>query len=195
MSGPSPAVARSEGPADKGPSLMAWRSTLTYEDELSPELQRYIAALLDGRITGHRCPSCSRVYVPGKGFCPLCMALTTERDEVAVSDRGVVTGFTVITPVAYPGQHQTEPFVYASVLLDGASSVLAGMEAGQDIIGIPHDQIRAGMRVRAVWKEPADRSMDDITSRGWGCLAGVITGFTPTAEPDADPADYRGSLV
>jgi hypothetical protein len=69
------------------------------------------------------------------------------------------------------------------------------MEAGQDIIGIPHDQIRAGLGVRAVWKEPAERSMDDITSRGWGCLAGVITGFTPTGEPDAGPADYRGSLV
>ena len=174
---------------------MAQRITLTYTDQLQPELERYIAALLDGRITGHRCPACRRVYVPGKGFCPLCMELTTERDEVEVRDCGVVTGFTVITPVAYPGQHQTAPFVYASVLLDGASNVLAGMESGQDIIGIPHDQIRVGMRVTAVWKEPADRSMEDITSRGWGCLAGVITGFTPTGEPDANPADYRGNLV
>jgi hypothetical protein len=180
---------------DSRPPMMAQRITLTYQDELTPELRRYIAALMDGRITGHRCPECGRVFVPGKGFCPLCMTPTTERDEVEVGDHGVVTGFTVITPVAYPGQHQTEPFVYASVRLDGASSVLAGMEAGQDIIGIPHDQIRAGLRVRAVWKEPAERSMDDITSRGWGCLAGVISGFTPTGEADADPAGYRGSLV
>jgi len=181
--------------AEGKPPVMEQRTVLTYTDELTPELQRYIAALMEGRITGHRCPACGRVYVPGKGFCPLDMTLTTERDEVAVSDRGVVTGFTLIAPVAYPGQQQTEPFVYASVLLDGASSVLAGMEAGQDIIGIARDQIRPGMRVRAVWKPPAERSMDDITSRGWGCLAGVIAGFTPTGEPDAEPSYYRGSLV
>jgi hypothetical protein len=82
---------------------MTQRITLTYEDELTPELRRYIAALMDGRITGHRCPACGRVYVPGKGFCPLCMTPTTQRDEVEVGDHGVVTGFTVITPVAYPG--------------------------------------------------------------------------------------------
>lgn len=175
--------------------LMPCLIRLTYTDDLPPELDRYIAALLAGRITGHRCPSCGRVYVPGKGFCPLCLELTAEKDEVEVSDHGVVTGFSFVTPVAYPGQRETKPFVYASVLLDGASSVLAGLESGQDIIGIPHDQVRVGMRVRAVWKEAEDRSMDDISSRGWGCLAGVIVGFTPTGEPDADPAAYRRNLV
>ncbi len=175
--------------------LMPALIRLTYTDDLTPELERYVAALMSGRITGHRCPSCGRVYVPGKGFCPLCLELTTQEDEVEVSDHGVVTGFSFVTPVAYPGQRETEPFVYASILLDGASSVLAGLEAGQDIVGIPHDQVRVGLRVRAVWKEPEDRSMDDITSRGWGCLAGVITAFTPTGEPDADPAAYRGNLV
>ena len=43
----------------------------------------------------------------------------TDDDEVEVSDHGTVTGFTIITPVAYYGQTETEPFVYASVLLDG----------------------------------------------------------------------------
>ncbi len=38
--------------------------------------------------------------------------------------------------------------MYASVLLDGADSNLGG----QDIVGVPHDEMRSGMRVRAVWK-------------------------------------------
>ena len=90
---------------------------LTYEEELTPLLDRYVDALIDGRIVGHRCPSCRRVYVPGKGYCPLCVVETTEKDEVEVADTGTVTGFTIITPVAYYGQTETEPFVRTCVNL------------------------------------------------------------------------------
>src|SRR5947208_6082182 len=122
--------------------------SLTYSEELTPILERYIDALIDGRIVGHKCPSCGRVYVPGKGYCPLCVVETSQDDEIEVADTGTVTGFTIITPVAYYGQKETEPFVYASVLLDGAASILGG----QDVVNIPHDQIRSGLRVRAMWK-------------------------------------------
>lgn len=169
--------------------------TLTYEEELSPVLARYVDGLLQGRIIGHRCPSCGEVFVPGKGFCPLCLTATGQADEVEVQDRGVVTGFTVVTPIPYHGQRETEPFAYATVRLDGASSVLAGQEAGQNILHIPHDQIRVGMRVKAVWKPQPERNMDDINGRGWGCMAGVIAGFAPTGEPDEDPAVYRRYLA
>ena len=114
--------------------------SLTYSEELTPILERYVDALIDGRIVGHKCPQCGRVYVPGKGYCPICVVPTTDKDEVEVSDHGTVTGFTIITPVAYYGQTETEPFVYASVLLDGSSGNLGG----QDIVGIPHDQLHSG---------------------------------------------------
>jgi hypothetical protein len=154
--------------------------SLTYHEELTPTLDRYVDALLDGRIIGHKCPSCARVYVPGKGYCPLCVVATTDADEVEVSDKGIVTGFTIITPVAYYGQTETEPFVYASVLLDGADSTLGG----QDITGIAHDELRAGLRVRAMWKPKDQRSAEGISSRGWGGVGSVIESFEPTGEPD-----------
>ncbi|SOD74062.1 hypothetical protein SAMN05892883_3237 [Jatrophihabitans sp. GAS493] len=169
--------------------------TLHYEEELTEELQRYAAALLQGRIVGHKCPSCSRVYVPGKGFCVLCLIGTTSDNEVEVSDRGVITGFSIIHPVQYPGQSATEPFVYASVRLDGADSVLVGLESGQDISGVPHAELRAGMRVKAIWRPVEERTTAGITSRGWGLIHGVIECFTPTGEPDADESVYRGYLA
>jgi uncharacterized OB-fold protein len=161
--------------------------SLTYSEELTPILGRYVDALIDGRIVGHKCPSCGRVYVPGKGYCPICVVPTTDADEFEVSDHGTVTGFTIITPVAYYGQTETEPFVYASVLLDGSSGNLGG----QDIIGIPHDQLHSGMRVRAVWKPPSERNADGVSNRGWGSVASVIDAFEWTGEPDADRALYE----
>jgi uncharacterized OB-fold protein len=161
--------------------------SLTYREPLTPNLERFADGLLAGRLTGQRCPTCGRVYVPGKGYCPLDVVEMGEEDETEVSDHGVVTGFTIVTPVRYYGQEETEPFVHASVLLDGADNALGG----QDITGIPHDQIRAGLRVRAVWRPEAERSVEGLTVRGWGGVQGVIASFEPTGEPDASADHFR----
>src|SRR5436305_13852303 len=110
------------GDAPKETLVMEHLVSLTYEEELTPILDRYVDALIDGRIVGHKCPQCGRVYVPGKGYCPLCVVETTAKDEIEVSDTGTVTGFTIITPVAYYRQDESEPFVYASVFLYRAIS-------------------------------------------------------------------------
>ena len=56
--------------------------------------------------------------------------------------------------------------MYASVLLDGSSGNLGG----QDIVGVPHDQLHSGMRVRAVWKPKSERSAEGVSNRGWGSV-------------------------
>jgi uncharacterized OB-fold protein len=173
--------------AKKETLVMEHLVSLTYTEELTPILDRYVDALLDGHIVGHKCPSCGRVYVPGKGYCPLCVVETTQQDEVEVADTGTVTGFTIITPVAYYGQEETEPFVYASVLLDGANSTLGG----QDITGIPHDQVRSGLRVKAVWLPKEQRSAEGISNRGWGSVSSAIASFEPNGEPDMERARFE----
>jgi uncharacterized OB-fold protein len=164
--------------------------SLTYREKLTENLNRYADALLQGRILGHKCPSCRRVYVPGKGYCPLCVVTTTEADEVEVPDTGTLTGFTIVTPVNYYGQQKTEPFVYASVLLDGADTTLGG----QDITGVPHSELRAGLRVKARWKPASQRSVEGMSNRGWGGFGDVVESFEATGEPDADPNIYKEHL-
>ena len=56
----------------------------------------------------------------------------------------------------YYGQEETEPFAKASVLLDGPG----GMLSLQDILEIPPDDVRVGMRVEAVWAPESERSTD-----------------------------------
>ena len=133
------------------------------------------------RIIGHRCPQCTKVYMPPRGYCPLCVVETTEADEVEVADRGTITTFSVITPLQYQGQKETEDYVQATLLLDGADTTIMIMRMD----GIALDDVRTGMRVRAVWPpvETRSASATSMSIRGMG-LGDAVTNWEATGEPD-----------
>ena len=56
---------------------------------------------------------------------------------------GTITNFAIVTPVQYPGQTETEPFVRVFVLLDGTDVILGY----QPVIELPVDDVRVGHRV------------------------------------------------
>ena len=174
--------------ADDGPvAMMDYFMQLDYHELLCPVVRRFSSQLLEGRLVGHKCPSCGLVYVPPRGYCPICVVPTTDADEVVLSDRGTVTNYTVVTPVQYYGQQETEPFVRASILLDEPG----GMMNLQDIVDIPVEDVHVGMRVEAVWKPVGERSVDDISNRSWGSAEGCIVGWRPTGEPDVPPEQFQ----
>ena len=178
-------------PTEDPPIVMDNLVTLTYTEDLPPNTVRWAEALLEGRLLGQRCPVCQRVFVPPKEYCSLDMVVLGPEHDVEVSDHGVVTGFTIVAPVRYYGQTKTEPFVYASVLLDGASGTIGG----QDVSGIPADQVRAGLRVRAVWLPAAERTTEGQSARGWGSVEGAITSFEATGEPDVAREHYEEHII
>lgn len=163
--------------------------SLNYHEQLTPNLQRFADHLLEGKLIGHK-GSSGMVYLPGKGYDPMTGDPTSEADEVEVSDQGTVTGFTIITPVQYYGQTETKPFVVASVLLDGCS-LPVGM---QDIVNIPHAELRVGLRVKAIWRPEGEREIVGLTNRGWGGFDGVIDGWEPNGEPDVDMDSLKDHL-
>jgi uncharacterized OB-fold protein len=177
-------------PTDEPVAMMDYFMQLEYHELLCPVVRRYADQLLDGKIVGHKCPSCGLVYVPPRGYCPICVVETTPADEVELSDRGTVSNYTVVTPVQYYGQTETEPFVRASIVLDGEG----GMMNLQDIVDVPVEDVRVGMRVAAVWTAPDERSVAEITNRSWGSAEGCIVGWRPTGEPDAPAEQFRGKV-
>ena len=122
--------------------------------------------LARGRIIGHKCPQCGKVYMPPRGYCPLCVVETTDADEVEVANVGTITTFSVITPLQYQGQEETEDYVQANLLLDGADTTIMVMRMD----GIAIADVRSGTRVQAVWPPETGRSPSSSSAgaRGMG---------------------------
>jgi uncharacterized OB-fold protein len=175
------AEATTEAPEDV--RFMRQLIGLDYTIRTNPVAAAFGAALTEGRITGHRCPSCRRVYVPPKGYCPICVVPTGPDDLVEVADRGIVTSWTVLTPIQYAGQQERSDYALASILLDGADGTLGQ----QRLVDVALDEITMGLRVAAVWAPPDARSADD---RGYG-LGSAVEGWRPTGEPDAPASAYQ----
>jgi hypothetical protein len=149
---------------------------LHYEHTASAGESSFLRGLADGRLLGQRCPACGKVYVPPRGACPTDGVPTT--DEVELPDTGTVTTFCVVS-VPFPGQRVAPPYVTAAVLLDGADIAFQHL-----ILGCAADEVRMGMRVRAVWKPRSE----------WGLTPENIDHFAPSGEPDAAYESYAHHL-
>jgi uncharacterized OB-fold protein len=149
---------------------------LDYLYAASPEESAFYRGLAEGKLLGQRCPTCGKVYIPPRSACPSDGTPTT--DEVELPDVGTVTTFCIVN-VPFMGQKITPPYVSAYVLLDGADIAFLHL-----ILDIPADQVRMGMRVKAVWKPREE----------WSTTIENISHFAPTDEPDADYETYKQHL-
>lgn len=186
-SDPSPSAGAGDPytpPAELAVTEMDSLCDLTFIDNASPSTVLWMESLLKGELIGQKCPVCERTYVGPRGLCCVCAVEMDESHLVKVSDRGVVTNFTIITPVQYPGQTETEPFVRCSILLEGTDAVMAQ----QSILEIPASEVRVGMHVECVWVPEGERDVSEIDNRGRGSGGGCILGWRPTGQPD-EPAD------
>jgi uncharacterized OB-fold protein len=165
--------------ADAEPAAIGMLTTpikLSYDHTVSPGESSYLLALAQGRLIGQRCPACGKVYVPPRGACPVDGVPT--QDEVELPDTGIVTTFCVVN-VPFTGQQVPVPYVAASVLIDGADIAFQHL-----ILGCEPDEVRMGMRVRAVWKPRAE----------WETSMRNIEYFEPAGEPDAPYDSYSHHL-
>jgi uncharacterized OB-fold protein len=127
----------------------------------------FLRALRDGRIVGSRCPDTGKVYVPPRLFSVETGSPMSE--IVELPDRGVVYTYCIVN-IKFYEQVLEVPYAYAHVLLDGAD--LSIMHLIQEC---PVEEIRPGMRVEAVWKDPSE----------WTESLENIRYFKPTGEADA----------
>jgi uncharacterized OB-fold protein len=149
---------------------------LDYVYAASPEESLFYSSVAEGKLVGQRCPTCQKVYIPPRSACPADG--TPTREEVELSDSGTITTFCIVN-VPFLGQRITPPYVSAYVLLDGADIALLHL-----ILDIPAEEVRMGMRVKAVWKPREE----------WGTTIENISHFAPTGEPDADYESYKQHL-
>ncbi len=146
--------------------------SLDYERPLTLASRQYLAAIREGRILGHRCPSCGRVFTPPKGYCPICTVQTGEADEIELSPMGTLVGFSILNPDSL---HQgDDSVVRGTVLLDGSDVTLTG-----ELTDVAPDDAHPGIRLRAVF---ADLSALEGALGEWGGAG--IRGWERSGEPD-----------
>src|SRR5262245_54598093 len=122
---------------------------LEYNVSAGNTLSRFLAGVIEGRLIGRRCPSCTKVYVPPKGACPTCGVPCN--DGLTVKDTAAVTTFCIVN-VPFEGQAMKLPYTYGSILLDGADLPLLHLNTG-----LPAVQVRMGLRVKAESLPPEER--------------------------------------
>ncbi|MFI5043544.1 MAG: Zn-ribbon domain-containing OB-fold protein [Acidimicrobiales bacterium] len=176
------AVAQDITPGDEPVAITEHFISLDIHETLTPVRRRFNKGLQRGVLIGQKSPVTGLIYIPSRGYDAMERVRMGEEDEVEVDGIGAVSSFTVITPIDYYGQEETEPYIRASILLDGTDSPLIGI----DIRDIPIDEFRVGMRLRAVWREESERDIEAMGS-GWGAAwDAVIERWEPTGEPDVD---------
>lgn len=137
---------------------------------------RFLRGLAEKKILGERCPLTGDVYVPPRGVSPVSGLPTTEQVELA--NTGTVTSFCVVH-IGFGTNAPPTPFCTALILPDGASVSVYG-----PIQEIPHDEVRIGMRVEAVWV-PDDELTTSFENIKW---------WRPIDEPDVPADELKGHM-
>ncbi len=104
------------------------------------------------RFLGIRCPMCRKVLVPPRRICGPCFQKLD--DFVELSDTGTIRAFSVVNyPFIDPATGTTRPipYTYGYINLDGSDNIFSHLINETD-----EKKIKVGMKVRAVFKEPAE---------------------------------------
>jgi hypothetical protein len=112
---------------------------------------KFLEALKAGRILGSKCNRCQRIVVPPRIFCEFCFRRIN--DWVQLADSGTVNTYSV-SHIATDTKRLKTPIIPAVIEIDGTSK--AGFL--HILGGVDPDKVKIGMRVKAVWKEPNERS-------------------------------------
>lgn len=131
---------------------------LRYAWDTGEAIGRYLAELKNGRLIGRRCHRCRRTMIPPRMFCERCFRPT---DEWAyVKDTGTINTFSLCY-VSWDVRPLKRPEIPAVIEIDGATPGTGIMH----VLGnVKPKDVHVGMKVRAVWKPPAERtgSITDI---------------------------------
>jgi hypothetical protein len=141
---------------EKGKVLTTtWDPNLAYAWDNGVAIGRYLAELKEGRIIARVCHECRRIMLPPRMFCELCFKPSDE--WMYVKDTGVVNTFSIAhvnwdASRRGPGE---PPLMPAVIEIDGASE---GMGIMHMLGEVAPDDIKIGMKVRAVWKKAEERT-------------------------------------
>jgi uncharacterized OB-fold protein len=112
-------------------------------------------AAFKGELRMQRCLDCGHVRFPPAILCARCLSENTE--WARLSGRGTVFSWVIVHQSQHPAFNPDAPYSVVIVELD------EGPRLHGNLVDCPHDQIRIGMPVEAVF----DRVSDDTALIRW----------------------------
>lgn len=130
----------------------SWKPELEYAWDAGIAIGKYLHALKDGRIIGVRCNKCNKTMVPPRAFCEWCFRPVD--GFVDLKDTGTVQTFSLCY-VTWDVKRIKDPLIPAVIEIDGASKGMGIMHLLGDV---DPKSVKIGMKVKAVWKRPDERT-------------------------------------
>ena len=140
--------------------VVPYEMTLHYEHAFGPYYGRLFDEIkTNRRLMGVRSSSSEGALLPPREIDDISHKPTGT--WVEVKQTGTVRAMSIIY-LEFLGQKQPPPYIYAEIMLDGASTRLIHTVAGVDMTKAK-ELVKPGTRVRAVWREQRTGSLDDIS--------------------------------
>ena len=141
--------------------VVPYKLDLHYEHAFGPYYGRLFDEIkTNRRIMGVRAPDGEGgAMIPPREICDITHKPTGT--WVEVKQTGTVRAMSVIH-LQFIGQKQPPPYIYAEIILDGASTRLIHNVSGIDM-SRAKELVKPGTRVRAVWRETRTGSLEDIS--------------------------------
>jgi len=134
-----------------------------------PDTAPFWQAAKARRLVIQECDACGQVRFPPHPYCPACQNATHRWREV--SGYGRIWTYAFVYKPTLPAFAPYTPFPIAYIELEDQPGVrMTGnlvASADGEINSLPHDQVKIGLRVKAVF---ADLS-DDVTMPRWTPVA------------------------
>lgn len=132
---------------------------MSYNWAVGREGSKFLRELRDNKkIFGMRCSQCGKVYITPRGMCGPCFKPINEWVELGTE--GTLEAFSVINyDFVDPntGKSRPIPYTYGYIKLDGADTMLSHI-----INETNPENLRAGMRVKAIFAVERHGSLEDI---------------------------------
>ncbi len=138
----------------KEPIMHQGRIAMPYRHSAGIAGSRFFHGLKEGKISAVKCLQCDKTYVPPKIICPECFELMDE--WVNLEGTGTLLTYTEIN-YASPAHPVEPPFILGSIQMDGADTALVHM-----VSEVEHENLKAGLRLKAVFKEKTEGNVLDI---------------------------------
>src|SRR5205809_881884 len=128
-----------------------FRPNAKYAWSAGEAMSRFLAELQDGRLIARTCHSCKRILFPPRMFCEECFRPTDT--WTYIQDSGTIETFSV-SYLDTDAKRIPDPILVGVISLDGASPKMGMMHYFGEMT---KEEIRIGMRVKAVWKPWEER--------------------------------------